>query len=328
VLYSGGSLTASAVTVADEATDTSCFPLFVTAATGDLGPKTVAAFTLNSNTGALGASSVTATGLLQAGTTLGISTDVLLHRDAAAALALRNSTTAQNFRVYNTESSSLTNYERGNVGWAANVFTIETAAAGTGTVRAISILSGAGALIVRAAAGAASLGSTGNNTFIDVGNAANCVFRFNGSNIVYFEGNLGHLEWINDNTADIGASGANRPRTLYLGTMLRTPKIETPRVSELTIATGAITVTGSYHDVDTQSDDATDDLDTINGGTDGMRLVLRANNSGRTVVVKDGTGNIQCVGDMSLDNIQDTIELIYDGVQTAWLEIGRSDSGA
>lgn len=41
------------ITVANEATDTTCFPLFVTAATGDLGPKSNSAFTFNSNTGAL-----------------------------------------------------------------------------------------------------------------------------------------------------------------------------------------------------------------------------------------------------------------------------------
>lgn len=41
----------SSVTVANEATDTTCFPLFVTAATGSLGPKTNAGLTFNSNTG-------------------------------------------------------------------------------------------------------------------------------------------------------------------------------------------------------------------------------------------------------------------------------------
>lgn len=39
--------------VANEATDTTCFPLFVTAATGELGPKTNANLAFNSNTGAL-----------------------------------------------------------------------------------------------------------------------------------------------------------------------------------------------------------------------------------------------------------------------------------
>lgn len=48
----------TAITVANEATDTSCFPLFVTAATGDLGPKSNANLIFNSNTGEFGAGSV------------------------------------------------------------------------------------------------------------------------------------------------------------------------------------------------------------------------------------------------------------------------------
>ena len=47
------SSTPTAITVANEATDASCFPLFVTAATGDLGPKSNANLTFNSNTGVL-----------------------------------------------------------------------------------------------------------------------------------------------------------------------------------------------------------------------------------------------------------------------------------
>ena len=45
--------TPTAITVADESTDTSCYPLFVTAATGDLGPKTASGLTFNSNTDVL-----------------------------------------------------------------------------------------------------------------------------------------------------------------------------------------------------------------------------------------------------------------------------------
>ena len=99
--------------------------------------------------------------------------------------------------------------------------------------------------------------------------------------------------------------------------------------ASVTIASGVISAPRSYMIVDTESAAASDDLDTINGvGSNGQRLVLRAANSGRTVVVKDATGNIQCAGDFSLDNVQDTIELIYDSTLTAWLEIGRSDNGA
>ncbi len=146
------------------------------------------------------------------------------------------------------------------------------------------------------------------------------------------------MGWTNDSTSygtrDIGlsrsAAGVLEVNNGTIGTFrdIKSRSVITPMTGELTIASDAITVTGSYHRVDTQSDAASDDLSTINGGVDGMRLVLRAENTARTVVVKDGVGNIQCVGDMSLDNTQDTIELIYDGTLTAWLEICRSDSGA
>lgn len=52
-LGAGGGGTPTAITVADEAADTTCFLLFVTAATGDLGPKTNAGLTFNSSTGVL-----------------------------------------------------------------------------------------------------------------------------------------------------------------------------------------------------------------------------------------------------------------------------------
>ena len=98
--------------------------------------------------------------------------------------------------------------------------------------------------------------------------------------------------------------------------------------SELTIATGAITVTSSYHRIDTEGDAATDDLATINGGTMGQYLTLRADNGARDVVVKDGTGNLQLEGDFTMNNVQDTITLIYDSNLTAWLEVARSNNGA
>ena len=56
VLASNGSFasgTPTAITVADESSDTTCFPLFATAATGDLGPKTASGLTFNSSTDVL-----------------------------------------------------------------------------------------------------------------------------------------------------------------------------------------------------------------------------------------------------------------------------------
>ena len=50
--------TPTAVTVADESSDTTCFPLFATAATGDLGPKSGSNLTFNSSSGLLTATSL------------------------------------------------------------------------------------------------------------------------------------------------------------------------------------------------------------------------------------------------------------------------------
>jgi len=50
---------ATSVTVADESSDTTCFPLFATAATGNLPPKSGTNLTFNANTGALAATSFT-----------------------------------------------------------------------------------------------------------------------------------------------------------------------------------------------------------------------------------------------------------------------------
>jgi len=58
----GTAAIATSVTVADESSDTTCFPLFVTAATGNLAPKSGTNITFNSSTGLLSATAVTTTG--------------------------------------------------------------------------------------------------------------------------------------------------------------------------------------------------------------------------------------------------------------------------
>ena len=54
--------TATSVTVADESSDTTCFPLFATAATGDLGPKSGSNLTFNSSSGLLTATTFSGSG--------------------------------------------------------------------------------------------------------------------------------------------------------------------------------------------------------------------------------------------------------------------------
>jgi hypothetical protein len=99
----------------------------------------------------------------------------------------------------------------------------------------------------------------------------------------------------------------------------------------LTIATGAVTLptrqaVGFYY-IDTEGAAASDDLDNLNGGaTYGQIVILSAINSTRTVIVKDGTGNMRLAGDFSMDNADDKITLVWNG--SAWFEMSRSDNGA
>ena len=93
------------------------------------------------------------------------------------------------------------------------------------------------------------------------------------------------------------------------------------------ISSGEITVSESRVHVDVESG-STDDLDTINfvGGTSrkNAQIVLRAEDAGRTIVVKDGTGNIELRNstDFSLDDVRDRLELEWGGAK--WVEHGRS----
>jgi hypothetical protein len=100
--------------------------------------------------------------------------------------------------------------------------------------------------------------------------------------------------------------------------------------TEVTIASGAITVSRTHHTVDTEADADPDQLDTINGGIDGQLLILRSQASARDVEVRDvtvGAGNIRLAGavTMDLDNRRDVLVLLYVGGSVAeWVEITRA----
>ena len=89
---------------------------------------------------------------------------------------------------------------------------------------------------------------------------------------------------------------------------------------ELAIASGAIAVTHGLHPVDTESDAAFDDLDTISGGYQGQLVTLRLAAEGRTVEISD-VGNIVTNGRVALVKAEDRITLRFDG--SVWREIDR-----
>jgi hypothetical protein len=93
--------------------------------------------------------------------------------------------------------------------------------------------------------------------------------------------------------------------------------------SSLTIASGAITVTKSYHRVGGEGA-ASDDLVTINGTSQGDIVFIRRN--AETITVKDATGNLLLNGgDCVLDASGKIIQLMnIDG--TNLIEISRHTS--
>jgi hypothetical protein len=70
----------------------------------------------------------------------------------------------------------------------------------------------------------------------------------------------------------------------------------------LTIASGAITPTGSYHHLATEGGAASDDLDTINTSTlgNGSIFFARVTSAANDVIVRHAVGNIHCYGDIDL----------------------------
>jgi hypothetical protein len=95
--------------------------------------------------------------------------------------------------------------------------------------------------------------------------------------------------------------------------------------NEVTISTGTITLTSGQtrYSIDTQNNAATDDLDTINGGSEGIIIVLIPENVSHVVTVKHNTGNIILgCGDCILGGANDSIMLIRG--PSTWIELNRS----
>lgn len=115
------------------------------------------------------------------------------------------------------------------------------------------------------------------------------------------------------------------------------PKLVVDGDSTLTVASGVVTATKSYHSIAGEGGNS-DNLDVIDGGVDGMIMVIRPSDDADTITVRHnqdagGGGNIFLNGDsdFAMDDIDDTLTLIYDagldGGTGAWIEVSRGPSG-
>lgn len=116
-----------------------------------------------------------------------------------------DSTNPQAFNIYNTRTDA-SNYERVSLNWAANEFFLQTQSAGTGAGNRNFKLTTGGNFLVNSAGFLQFAPGTVNTWYMDPSSRS---FLAN-----------------NDNTNDIGASGATRPRTGYFGTSVISPLLQ------------------------------------------------------------------------------------------------------
>ncbi len=117
---------------------------------------------------------------------MGTAADVNLYRDAANQLAQRNGVTAQLFKVYNTFTNS-TNYERVGIQFSSNIARLAVENAGTGVARVLKL------------------------------QAASIDFATDSATTRWSINSSGHIVAGLDNTYDVGATGATRPRNYFGG---------------------------------------------------------------------------------------------------------------
>jgi flagellar basal body rod protein FlgB len=192
--------------------------------------------------------------------------DLFLYRDAANALAQRNGTNAQTFRVYNTYTDA-SNHAR------------LTVSAG--------VLDSSSLQIIGESAG------TGTYTNVDIGYSATKLLRQNGTNAVLFGQ---HFVSFSDNTYDIGSSSAGW-RTGYFDTSVITPTIANAGTSILAAtrlrADGfATALTSKTADYTATATDTTILVD-ASGAARTITLPAASGISGRIYVIKktDSSGN-------------------------------------
>jgi hypothetical protein len=122
--------------------------------------------------------------------------DLILARDAANTLALRNGTSAQTFNIYGSYTDT-SNYERLSITVSTTGIVFNSQGAGTGTGRYIQFISAQGA-------------------YFDLATGNGINFRSSAGTSYWQINSSGHFLAGTDNTYDIGASGANRPRNVFV----------------------------------------------------------------------------------------------------------------
>lgn len=279
---------AATVTVANEASDTTCYLLFSTATSGSLAPKTNAALAFNSSTNV-----VTLTGALQAGGGLTLGATSTL--DASGG-----------YLVVPTASGSVTGalYYNSGLKYYNGLTTEQFAWLGADNA---NYLHGSRSALSATGFGVkGSTTSTSGSSYSIYGVYGEATGSANVTAIgVYGTAASGTTNWAGYFSGDTKLNGAV---AVNQGTV---------SISSSTVAAAGksmLRITGG-----------SGDINTISGGVAGQIIILLNEIAGSAVTIKDAADNINSAGDFSM-NTGATITLIYNSNDSKWYEMARSNN--
>ena len=79
-----------------------------------------------------------------------------------------------------------------------------------------------------------------------------------------------------------------------------------------------------FNRVRPDGDGASSNVNTISAMNDGFMAVFSVYASSKTIVFKNGLGNLYLASDCTLSNPKDTLTLLYDTTLSGWKEVARS----
>lgn len=230
-----------------------------------------------------------------------------LFQDGANGLEERNGVNAQTFRIYNTFTDA-SNYERGVFQWTTNVLEIGAQFAGTGSTRQLKLFAG--------------------STFqaqLRLDSVTGVVLDWNNDSIITLDGGgvnvKGKILAATDNLYDIGASGATRPKDVYIAGRLASNRKEAITVDGAT----TFAITSGYISL---ACTGAETINTITGGITGMELIIEHTDTDCTIADDEdptAANAIDLTGAASdVGAVGKVIRLLYNG--THWLQTGESDN--
>lgn len=138
----------------------------------------------------------------------------------------------------------------------------------------------------------------------------------------YYVSLVNDAETIIRNAITIDRAGTNIDIISFGGDVEFGNKVNYKKGVDKVISAGVISISQAYHRVDTEAAAASDDLDTINGGSTGDILILQSLNDARDVTLT-AAGNIKMSGgSFTLSTSNHTVQLLFDG--TNWVEISTA----